>query len=294
MNKKALIILGLALIALLCSCNKKEDLRPTRSDYIKVYETSESKLVDNIQVPFDGVKDGKIHVLSNVDLQWKYLVNQDEADNDWFSIKSVEEAAPGHIVVTYDAGSILEYNSLERREGRLSFSCPSESLAKFLSVRQGYSTKFFEEFSGETGGKVVLTGKETFTVDSKSKLNLDYFDYISFNAWAETTNEFLSKNITLDVTLKGGQFFATGLSTYRVNVPLGTQAEKSNLHYLLIMGNGERMSPETTFTFSTANDAQVYVNIDNFAAYTVSQAEVGLLYDVDDFDFDDAGEADWE
>ena len=294
MDKKPLLLLFAAVFVVCFSCKKNDDTAQTRSEFIKVYETSESKLVDIIQVPFDGVTDGKIHVLSNVELQWKYLVDQTNDDNDWFQIKSVEEVEPGHTVVTYDAGSLLEYNSLEKREGRLSFSCPSESLGKFLPVRQGYQQKFFKDFKGEPDGKVRITGKETFEVDSEQKLNLDYFDYISFNAWAETTNEFLSKNITLDITVKGGQFYETALSTYRINVPLGTKAEKSNLHYLLLMGNGERMSPETTFTFSTANDAQVYVNIDNFAAYTVSQAEIGLLYDVDDFDFEDEGEADWQ
>lgn len=294
MNKKTLLLLFAAVFVIFFSCKKNDGTDTLRSEFIKVYETSESKLVDIIQVPFDGAKDAKIHVLSNVELQWKYLVDQTNDDNDWFQIKDVSEVEPGHIVVTYDAGSILEYNSLEKREGQLSFSCPSESLAKFLPVRQGYSMQLFKDFKGEPDGKVVITGKETYEVDSEMKLNLDYFDYISFNAWAETTNEFLSKNITLDITVKGGQFYDTGLSTYRINVPLGTKSEKSNLHYLLLMGNGERMSPETTFTFSTANDAQVYVNIDNFAAYAVSQADITLLYDVDDFDFEDAGEADWE
>ena len=137
MNRKALIFTGLPLLVLvlLASCKKGDD-RPVRSDYITVYETSASKTVNSILVPFEGVTDGQIHVLSNVPLQWKYLVDEDEAD--WFTIKSVETPEEGHWVVTYDATSLLALNSLSRREGRLSFVCPEASFGKFMSVHQGY------------------------------------------------------------------------------------------------------------------------------------------------------------
>lgn len=279
MNRLTLILLGLSLSALLAGCGGKETAeKPTRSEFIKVYETSPDKTVDDIQVPFDGVQDGKIHVLSNVPLQWKYFISPGEPDQNWFTIKSVEEVEQGHIVVTYDAASLLTLNSLELRSGKLSFSCPEASLGKFLSVRQGYSQRFFEDFSGEPGEVVTITGNQTFTTDEYPVLNTDYYDYISFNAWADTDNEFLAKNITLDVTVTGGQFHATGLSTYRINVPLGTAAEKSNLQYLLVMGLDERMSAKTTFTFSTANDDRVFVHIDNFAAYQVTEADIIDLF----------------
>lgn len=293
MKKRILLLLSAAVAAAVCSCNTNDGpQRPVRSEYITVYETSPEKAVDDIQVPFEGVKGGQIHVLSNVPVQWKYFVDQNETGTDWFKIKSVEEIEPGHILVTYDAESILTLNSLDRRSGRLSFSCPSESLGKFLSVKQGYSRQFHENFSDEPDGTLVITGRQTRTTEEYPSLNADYCDYISFNAWAETTNEFLSKNITLDITVSGGKFYATGLTTYRVNVPIGTGPDKSNMKYLLLVGNGARMSAQTKFTFSTANDDQVFVHIDNFAAYRVTEAEMGLLITDEDFE-EEEEEVDW-
>ncbi|MBO4475415.1 MAG: hypothetical protein J5737_01650 [Bacteroidales bacterium] len=292
MNKKSLLLLCTSVASVLCACKGNEvDLRPVRSEFIKVYEVSEKKTVDNIQVPFEGVQDGKIHVLTNVGLEWKYLVNQTETGTDWFRIKSVDEVEPGHIVVTYDAASILPLNSIERRSGRLSFSCPSQSLGKFLPIRQGYERKFVEEFSSEPGECITITGDETFITKEYPSFSADYYDYISFNAWAETTNEFLSKNITLDVTVSGGKFYETGLTTFRVNVPLGTGPDENNLKYLLLVGDGQHMSAETKFTFSTANDDEVYVHIDNFSAYKVTEAEMGYLFDDEAFEGDE--EVDW-
>ncbi len=290
MNKK--ILLCAALAFLLAACGQDQPDRPVRSDYIKVYEASPDKLLNDIQVPFEGVTDGQIHVLSNVDLQWKYLIDPDEPDQEWFTIKSVEETEPGHIVVTYDAKSLLPLNSLGRRAGKLSFSCPEASFGKFMTVRQGYSRRFMEDFTDEPGSVLTITGKQTYTTQEYPVLNADYYDYISFNVWAESYNEFPSRNITLDVTVSGGKFHATGLTTYRINVPLGTGPDKDNLKYLLVMGNGERMSAKTTFTFSTENDNQVYVHIDNFAAYLVTEAEMLELYEDEDFIEDE--EPDWE
>ena len=214
MNKTSLLLLCTSVASVLCACKGNEvDLRPVRSEFIKVYEVSEKKTVDNIQVPFEGVQDGKIHVLTNVDLEWKYFVDQTATGTDWLQIKSVEEVEPGHIVVTYDAASILPFNSIDRRSGRLSFSCPSQSLGKFLPIRQGYDRKFVEEFSSEPGECITITGDETYITKEYASFSSDYYDYISFNAWAETTNEFLSKNITLDVTISGGKFYETGLKT---------------------------------------------------------------------------------
>ena len=292
MKKKVLLLLSSALAAAVCSCGRDDGpQRPVRSEYITVYETSPEKTVDDIQIPVEGVQDGQIHVLTNVPVQWKYFVDQTQTGTDWFKVKSVEEIESGHIVVTYDAESILSLNSLDRRSGRLSFSCPEESLGKFLPVKQGYSRQFYEDFSEEPDNSLVITGKESYTTEAYPMLNADYCDYISFNVWAETTNEFLSKNITLDVTVSGGRFYATGLTAYRVNVPLGSGPDETNMRYLLLVGNGARMSAETKFTFSTANDDEVYVHIDNFAAYRVTEAEMGLL--ITDEDFAEEEEVDW-
>lgn len=289
--KRPLILLCASFVVILCGCNKNENLRPERDDYIKVYDGTSKKPLDNIQVPFEGAEAGEIHVFTSVDLQWKYFVDQFDDDTEWFIIKSVKEVEPGHIVVVYDAESILDLNSLSRRSGRLSFSCPAQSFGKFLAVSQGYERRFLEEFSYEPDGHLTLTGKKTYTTREFSELSRDYFDYISFNTWADTDNEFLSKNITLDITVSGGQFYDTGLTTFRVNVPLAEAADASNFKTLLLIGNGVQMSSKTTFTFSTANDDQVYVHIDNFAAYKVSEAEFGALFE--DEEFEPEEEIDW-
>jgi len=290
MNRKALIFTGLPLLVLvlLASCKKGDD-RPVRSDYITVYETSASKTVNSILVPFEGVTDGQIHVLSNVPLQWKYLVDEDEAD--WFTIKSVETPEEGHWVVTYDATSLLALNSLSRREGRLSFVCPEASFGKFMSVHQGYKRQFLEEFSDEPDQTVCLTGNQIYETEPFSVLAADYYDYLSFNVWAVTSNEFLTKNITLDITISGGLFYDINATTYRVNVPVGTAASTENLQYLLIMGEGQRLSAKTHFTFSVNNDEEVYVHVDNLAAYQVTPADMGELFEDEDFDEDEV--EDW-
>lgn len=290
--KKPLILLCASLALILCACAKNENLRPERSEYIKVYDGTSKKPLDNIQVPFEGAEDGEIHVFTNVELKWKYFWDQADEDADWFTVKSVEEVEPGHIVLTYDAASLLDLNSLSRRSARLSFSCPAQSFGKFLSVSQGYERRFLEEFSYQPEGYLTITGKQTYTTREYSELSRDYFDYISFNAWADTDNEFLSKNITLDITVSGGQFYDTATTTFRVNVPLADAADAGNLKSLLLMGNGVQMSSKTTFTFSTANDDQVYVHVDNFAAYKVSEAEFGALFEDEDFG-EEEEEIDW-
>lgn len=289
--KRPLILLCALLALVLCGCKKNVDLRPERGEYIKVYDGTSKKPQDNIQVPFEGAEDGKIHVFSNVDLNWKYFVDQTDDDTDWFTIKSVEEVEPGHMVIVYDAASLLDLNSLSRRSGRLSFSCPAQSFGKFLAVRQGYERQFLEEFSDQPDKYLTITGKQTFTSREYPELSRDYFDYISFNAWADTDNEFLSKNITLDITISGGLFYETGLTTFRVNVPLADEPNASNFKSLLLVGDGRQMSSKTTFTFSTANDDQVYVHIDNFAAYKVTEAEMGTLFEDEEFEVEE--EIDW-
>lgn len=284
MNKKTLTFIWICLAALLCSCSGKENAQTaTRDEFIKVYSESPDKLIDNIQVPLEGVQDGQIHVLTNVDLDWEFFMNPNQEDKTWIQFKSVEEVEKGHMVITYDAESLLDKNTLDWRGGRLSFYSPEQSLGKFMTVDQGYEIIFEETFDSEPQGNVKLTGKESHTTQEYPVLNEDFYDYISFNAWAETTNEFLSKNITLDVKITGGIFYDTHLGTFRVNVPLGTGPEQSNLKYLLILGNQyERFSDKTKFTFSTANDDLVYVHVDNFRAYKVTEADIINIYGNED------------
>ena len=99
----------------------------------------------------------------------------------------------------------------------------------------------------------------------------------------------------LDIKISGGIFYDTRLATFRVNVPLGTGPDKSNLRYLLIEGNDfERFSDKTKFTFSTANDDLVYVHIDNFRAYKVTEADIINIYgNEDDLLGGEEGEEEW-
>lgn len=292
MKKTAFTLLWVCFGALFCSCSEKEGSEAQlRKEFIKVYETTPDKLVDAIQVPLQGVKDGQIHVLTNVDIEWKFFMSQESTETAWIDIKSFKEIEKGHFLLTYDAESLLDKNSLELRGGRLSFYCPEQSLGKFMIVDQGHELIFSEPFTNEQDGNVKLTGKLSHTTKEYPVLNSDFYDYISFNAWAESTTENLSKNITLDVTISGGKFYDTQLTTFRVNVPLGTGADKSNLKYLLIQGNGERFSSKTNFTFSTDNDDNVYVYVDNFAAYKVTEAEMFNIFG--DEDYMDEEESDW-
>lgn len=290
MNNKSLLIIGALLLTLLASCTKSEPrVDQLRSEYIKVYETTEDKNVSSIQIPFEGAKDAQIHVLSNVPLEWKYFISQWQANTTWLTIKNVSEVAEGHYVVTYDAESLVELNSLDRRESHLSFTNSSISLGKFIPLRQGYPNKFSETFDGEQDGVLTLTGMQTFTTDEYPSFNTDYFDYIAFNAWATTDNDILSKNITLDVKIDGGAFYDTGLKTFRINIPIGDKPDASNYKYFLIYNNMERLSANTKFTFSVANDEDVFVHIDNFSAYKVAEAEVLDIFD----DIDIEIEEDW-
>ncbi len=292
-NKLTITLLatGLACAAFLCSCKEEAVESPTRGEYIKVYETSPEKLVDNIQIPPAGAQDGQIHVLSNVDLEWKHIKPADDEES-WFTLKGVEEVEPGHFVVTYDAASLLSHSALDYRRTNISFINPAQSLGKFLAIRQGYDRKLSLSFNDEPGEMVTLTGIQTYTTRECPELNTDFFDYITFNAWAETDNEFLSHNITLDVTVFGGKFYDTDLTTYRINIPRGTGAEESNYMYLLVKGDGDRMSAKTTFTFSVANDDRVFVHVDDFAVYQVTEADILNLYD-DEY-FEEFDVPDWE
>ena len=85
--------------------------------------------------------------------------------------------------------------------------------------------------------------------------------------------------------------FEAALAGGASGIPIGTAADKSNFKYLLVMGNDGHMSPKTHFTFSVANDNDVFVHIDNFAAYKVTEAEMGFLFDNEEFDEEE--EVDW-
>ena len=293
---KKLTILIWALLATLFACNKNDPgTSSPRPDLITAYETSPSNSVDGIQIPFEGVKDGKIHILYSIPadekLGWRHLIEPGDREADWLTIKGVEAVEPGHVVVTYDATSLLALNKLDRRSSNLSFFCPNLSLGKYISLRQGYQ----RQYSGTSAAKdetITLTGDETYTTQEYPNLNVDYCDYISFNVWAKNEHEFsLTKNITLDITVSGGHFHETGLTTYRVNVPLGTGPNEDNLIYLLVVGNGKRMSTNTYFSFSTDNNPDVYVNVKNFSIYKVTEAE--MLNLIDDEDFEGTDEPDW-
>ena len=268
------------------SCAQKPRVEILRDDFISVYEQNPERTVDNIQVPFDGAEDAKINVVSNRPLEWVYRVGNDQQDPAWFQIKEVKDMGDGHMEITYDAASILELNTLERRQGYLSFSNQDAYLGKFLAIRQGYTLQYEEDF-GSLGGTLSLTGKQTYKTEELSIINRDYYDYVSFNAYAEVNTEFLDHNITLDVTITGGKFESIDRTTYRLSIPVGDKPQKENLHFMLLSNGGQLMSSKTTLTFSVANDEGVTVHIDNLHLYKVSEAE---LHDFSDEEFDDSEE----
>lgn len=281
----AVLMLQVTLIVA-SSCAQKPRVEILRDDFISVYEQNPERTVDNIQVPFDGAEDAKINVVSNRPLEWVYRVGNDQQDPAWFQIKEVKDMGDGHMEITYDAASILELNTLERRQGYLSFSNADAYLGKFLAIRQGYTLQYEEDF-GSLGGTLSLTGKQTYKTEELSIINRDYYDYVSFNAYAEVNTEFLDHNITLDVTITGGKFESIDRTTYRLSIPVGDKPQKENLHFMLLSNGGQLMSSKTTLTFSVANDEGVTVHIDNLHLYKVSEAE---LHDFSDEEFDDSEE----
>ena len=70
MNKALRTLVWVVFAAVFCSCSKNSASdNPTRKEFIKVYEESPDKLLDDIEIPVEGAQDAKIHVLSNVPLQ---------------------------------------------------------------------------------------------------------------------------------------------------------------------------------------------------------------------------------
>lgn len=285
MKLKVSAFLVMLAVAAVSSCSQKPRVEMLRDDFISIYEQNPNKNIENIQVPFEGTTDAKINVLSNLPLEWVYRVSPNQEDPQWLQIKEVKTLGNGRMEITYDAASILELNTLERRQGYLSFSSPGAYMGKFLTIRQGYVLQWEEDF-GSIGGVLSLSGKQTYTTEAGGMaiINRDYYDYVSFNAYAETSTEFLDNNITLDVTVSGGRFEDIGRTTYRVSVPLGDKAQRENMHFMLLSNGGNLMSATTTLTFSVENDEGVTVHVDNLKVYKVSEAELHNLSDDEEFD----------
>lgn len=280
------------LLLLIPSCRDgiKED-SPQRTEYIRIWQDERPGVfLDNIQIPFEGVTDGKIHVNSNVALEMSYNPGN---SGDWFTIKSVDSAEPGHSIITYDAASMLPDNSLERRHGNLRLVAPDLFFGKFLNVQQGYDQVWSETFDANPGNYESLSGVKTWSSDEISALGTHFYDYLSFNAWAEAVSDVSGRNLTVDVTVGGGPVFeAINRTVYSFNVPVGSAAAAENIHFALLSNGGARMSPKTTLTFSVHNPAGVTVKIANVRLYKVSEEEIDdFLNDDEDYNNDD--EEDW-
>lgn len=250
-----------------------------------MYATSPDMLLDEVQVPFEGVKDAELHVVSNLDLGWRYLVDQSQPDPNWLTIKSIEEIETNHWLVKYDAKSILDENTLSRRVSKLSFYNPEAYLGKYITFRQGYTMEYSDSFDVTDGeevipGNIELSGKYTYTTEKLSIINKDYYNYVSFNAYAVEYDEYSRDNITLNVTVNNGPSFKDiNRKTYVVDVPVGTQPKAENFHYVLMWNKGEIMGPETTLTFSLNDQEGVKVVLDNLQIFKVSEAELNDLAD---------------
>lgn len=229
-------------------------------------------------------------MLTNVDLKMSYN------EPGWFVIKDVKEVDNGHKVITYDAMSMIDDNSLDYRSGNLSFSCPEVYFGKFMKVSQGYDQVWEETFSDSGPGCLRLEGNLKWTTPELAEIASHYYDYVSFNAWAESEVDVTGRNITLDVTVSGGAVFSEiNRTTYRINVPLGTGPEGDNLRWLMLSSGGSIMNAQTTLTFSVHNPSGVVVNVSNVRVYKVTESDYEDFWE-DDEEFNDdqgGGDDDW-
>lgn len=280
MNKAIkLLCISLAAVGLI-SCAEKPEGETLRPEYVSVYETDPSKTVSDIQIPFEGVNGAQLNVVSNLELDWRYQVDQTMVDPEWLTIKSVENVSQGHYLVTYDAKSLLDRNTIARRESTLSFSNAASFMGKYITFRQGYTEEYSQDFSSEPDGYVELTGKRTYTTETLHIINKDYYNYVTFNAYGQKSNEFSLENITLNVTVDGGPTFKDiNRTVYTVNVPVGTTPTPKNMNFLLMWNKGDVMGSKTTLTFSVENEEGTTVYIDNLHIYKVSEAELDNFVD---------------
>lgn len=290
-NLKYCLLPALACIPLACGQKNAGDV-PLRSEYITVYDESRPNvLLSDVQLPFKGIKDGKLHVLTNADIDMRYT----DDGSGWFSIKNIQEVEPGHRVITYDAVSLIDGNSLAQRTGYLSFTAPELYLGKFMKVRQGYDQAWEEDFSSFPAGCVSLSGSDEWSTPEIAVVATHYYDYVSFNAWAEASGDMAGRNLTLDVSVAGGAVFEDiNRTTFRINVPLGKGPESSNLRWLLLSNGGGRMSSATSLKFSVHNPSGVSVCVGNLRVYKVSEAEIENFWDDDEeFNEDESEDDDW-
>ena len=278
---KAIKMLCLSLTAVgLFACAEKPEEEVLRDEYISVYETSPDVLVSEVQIPFEGVVDAQLHVVSNLELDWRYQVDQKMVDPNWLTIKSVEEIEKGHYLVKYDAKSLLDRNTISRRESTLSFFNAKNFMGKYITFRQGYTEEYAQDFSSLPDGYVELTGKQTYTTETLHIINKDYYNYVTFNAYGQKGGEFSLENITLNVTVDGGPIFRDiNRTTYTFNVPVGTAPAANNMNFLLMWNKGQVMGSKTTLTFSVENEEGAIVYIDNLHIYKVSEAELDNFAD---------------
>ncbi len=281
MNKAIKMLFVSLAAAGLAACAEKPADEVLRTEFITAYETSPDVTISDIQVPFAGVQDAEVHILSNLpDLEWRYQVDQTMADPQWLTIKSVDKLEDGHWMVKYDAKSILERNTIARRESQLSFSHAESYMGKYILFRQGYDQIFSDDFTGIGEDCIMLSGKQTYATDTLHVINTSYYNYVSFNAYATKKNDFSLDNLTLNVTVNGGPVFKDiNRTEYTVNVPVGNAPVASNMHFLLMWNKGNVMGSKTTLTFSVNNPEGTDVYIDNLQIYKVSEAELDNFAD---------------
>lgn len=281
MNKAIKMLFVSLAAAGLAACAEKPADEVLRTEFITAYETSPDVTISDIQVPFAGVQDAEVHILSNLpDLEWRYQVDQTMADPQWLTIKSVDKLEDGHWMVKYDAKSILERNTIARRESQLSFSHAESYMGKYILFRQGYDQIFSDDFTGIGEDCIMLSGKQTYATDTLHVINTSYYNYVSFNAYASQKNDFSLDNLTLNVTVNGGPIFKDiNRTEYTVNVPVGNAPVASNMHFLLMWNKGNVMGSKTTLTFSVNNPEGTDVHIDNLQIYKVSEAELDNFAD---------------
>ena len=140
-------VLSIAGGALAASCNKV-DPNAERSEYIRVYDsladTAEAKTTFAINVCKDTTT---FYVRTNVDPAKISVEWQDATTSPWAKVVGVEQAGDDLLEVSLAATARAAYGYYTRRSGTLMIYAPELHLGTYLTVHQGCTARFANDFS---------------------------------------------------------------------------------------------------------------------------------------------------
>ena len=264
----AALAAGLALGACSSSGGYEDVLRPER---IRVYELNAGDDLSVVILPVEGIEDGEIHVVTDVDVDITY----EASDPSWLTIDQVERTAADHYVVHYTVPALS--NPLDRRYGMLNIAAPSLFLGSFVTLQQGYSVRYAAPSATQT-----LQAGESWTSAYAEGIRSDYNDFIAFNAWAP---EGSSSNRLLVEIIGEGTFRDTGQRSRIVEVPAGKSASAGNWHYFRVHNDGERMDADFQVRLSAADAGEaVRLQFARFKIYRITTSQAASIEDDNEVD----------